>query len=96
MAYDILKGTEDESDFARGDAPPPDSWEWIGSAKPPTQAELDARKKKPVVATQGKKPVVVTIEERLLIVRSKPGRRLWPWLLGAGVFAGGVWYGRRH
>lgn len=95
MSYDLLSGTEDAKDFARGDAPPPDSWEWVGNATPPTQAELNARKKKPVVNTQ-KKPVVVTIEERLLIIKSKPKRRLWPWLLGAGVFAGGVWYGRRH
>jgi len=86
MAHDLFSGTDDGKDFARGDAPPPNSWEWVGSATPPTQAELDARKK----------PVVVHVRESMLIVESKPRRRLWPWLLGAGAFAGGVWYGQRR
>lgn len=60
--------------FARGDAPPPHSYEWAGVAKPPEAASR---------ATAGPTgiPVMVAVSETIIIKKKRP----WLWALGGAI-----------
>lgn len=77
--------------FARGDAPPPHSWEWAGTPTPPgTAGGAPAR---PPGVKQGV-PIVLAISETVVVARKK---RSWLGLLvaGAGGFLLGYGTGKR-
>jgi hypothetical protein len=88
MAKNLLGG-DTKINFARGTAPPADSYEWAASGPPPKKTHV----KKPVTATvspAGKKiPVVVaTMTAReTIIIEKKPKK--WRYL-GIGALVGGV------
>lgn len=65
-----------QRNFARGEPPPPDSWEWAGVAKPP--------ERKKTATAPGGKPAVAFVEVTTVTVEKKSKM---PWLL---VGIGGV------
>jgi hypothetical protein len=67
--------------FARGEAPPPHSYEWSGVAKPP-----EAPGKGPPKDI----PVIVAVSETIIV---KAKKRPWLMVLGAGVL--GFFLGHR-
>jgi hypothetical protein len=61
--------------FARGEAPPPHSYEWAGVAKPPEGKRAQAR-------GPGVPVIVATMQETIVVERK---RRPWLWMAGGGV-----------
>lgn len=72
--------------WARGSAPPADSWEWVGVEKPP-QAPV----KIPVKAPPSRRPgEAVVVSETITIVAEK--KKPWPKLLLGGLLAAAFGY----
>lgn len=79
--------------FARGEAPPHDSWEWAGVAKPPDPKPRNPTP--PIVKGAAQKPVgVILTEVTSVTLTSKSPRRKWPWILAAAAGIGGYLYGK--
>lgn len=66
--------------FARGEPPPPHSYEWAGVAKPPEVAGKAAVKKPGTPGT----PVIVAVSETVIVKKKRPW--LWVALGAAGGF----------
>lgn len=66
--------------FARGDAPPPNSWEWAGVAKPPSVSGKNAPKPAPRANANGTPVAVFAVSETVVLKK----KRSWLGYLVAG------------
>lgn len=85
MAQNLFGGRT-AKDYARGEAPPHDSYEWVGVAKPPEPKKPPARQQIPVV--------VATMRETV-VLEAKPKK--WKYLgIGAAIGALLTYFGVRR